>query len=48
MARKRHYPTSEELDKKVKLELEPDEAIRLIMETGDHPDGRGGSETEPD
>ena len=24
------------------------EAIRLIMETGDHPDGRGGSETEPD
>ena len=36
-----HHPTPEELDEKVKLDLEPDEAIRLIMKTGE-------AEAEPD
>ena len=35
MPKNQHHPTPEELDEKVKLDLEPDEAIRLIMETGE-------------
>lgn len=35
MPKNQHHPTPEELDEKVQLDLEPDEAIRLIMETGE-------------
>ena len=28
----------EEMDERVKLDLPPDEAIKLIMETGEHPE----------
>ncbi len=38
MPRNQRQPTPEELDERVKLDLEPDEAIRLIMETGEAPD----------
>jgi hypothetical protein len=41
MPRKRHVPTVKELEERVKLDLEPDEAIRLIMETGE------GGQDEP-
>jgi hypothetical protein len=34
----KHDPTVKELDERVKLDLPADEAIRLIMETGEHPD----------
>ena len=34
MPRNQHHPTPEELDERVKLDLDPDEAIKLIMETG--------------
>jgi hypothetical protein len=32
--RGQHHPTPEERDERVKLDLPPDEAIRLVMETG--------------
>jgi hypothetical protein len=38
MPRNQHHPTPEERDERVKLDLDPDEAIRLIMETGEHPE----------
>ena len=38
MPKNQHHPTPKELDERVKLDLEPDEAIRLIMETGDSGD----------
>lgn len=34
MPKNQYHPTPEELDEKVQLDLEPDEAIRLIIETG--------------
>ncbi len=34
MPRGQHHPTPEERDERVKLDLPPDEAIRLVMETG--------------
>lgn len=34
MPRDQHHPTPEERDERVKLDLPPDEAIKLIMETG--------------
>jgi len=43
--RNQHQPTPEELDERVKLNLEPDEAIRLVMETGEgdaEPDSADG------
>jgi hypothetical protein len=36
--RNQHHPTPEERDERVKLDLPPDEAIRLVMETGEHPE----------
>ena len=36
--RNQHHPTPEERDERVKLDLDPDEAIKLIMETGEHPE----------
>lgn len=39
MPKNQHHPTPEELDDKVKLDLEPDRAIRLIMETGEADEG---------
>jgi hypothetical protein len=34
MPRNQHHPTPEERDERVKIDLPPDEAIKLIMETG--------------
>ncbi len=34
MPRNQHHPTPEERDERVKIELPPDEAIKLVMETG--------------
>jgi hypothetical protein len=38
MPHNQHHPTPEERDERVKLDLDPDEAIRLILETGDGDD----------
>lgn len=43
--RNQRQPTPEELDERVKLPLEPDEAIRLIMETGEG-EAIGGANTD--
>jgi hypothetical protein len=39
--RNQHHPTPEERDERVKLDLDPDEAIKLIMETGEGEDDEG-------
>jgi hypothetical protein len=44
MPRNQHHPTPEERDERVKLDLDPEEAIRLIMETGEGPEDETGSE----
>lgn len=41
--RNQHHPSPEERDEKVKLDLPPDEALRLIMETGEHLDEDGNA-----
>lgn len=38
MPRNQHHPTPEERDERVKLNLDPDEAVKLIMETGENPE----------
>jgi hypothetical protein len=35
MPRNQHHPTPAERDERVKVDLPPDEAIKLIMETGE-------------
>jgi hypothetical protein len=40
MPRNQHHPTPEERDERVKLDLDPNEAIKLVMETGEHPDDK--------
>ena len=45
MPRNQHHPSPEERDERVKLDLPPDEAIRLVMETGEAPDEE--SESNP-
>ncbi len=45
MPRNQHHPTPEERDERVKIDLPPDEAIKLVMETGPNPDEEG--EPEP-
>jgi hypothetical protein len=37
MPKNQHHPTPDQLDERVKLDLDPEEAIRLIMETGEGP-----------
>ena len=39
MPRNQHHPTPAERDERVKLDLPPDKAIKLIMETGEGDDG---------
>jgi hypothetical protein len=41
MPRSQYHPTPAERDERVKLDLPPDEAIRLVMETGEHPETEG-------
>ena len=36
--RNQRHPSPEERDEKVKLDLEPDEALKLLMEMGEHPE----------
>lgn len=36
--RNQHHPTPAERDERVKLDLPPDEAIKLILETGENPE----------
>jgi len=36
--RSQYHPKPEERDERVKLDLPPDKAIRLVMETGPHPE----------
>ncbi|MGA2035989.1 MAG: hypothetical protein ABSH04_00150 [Acidimicrobiales bacterium] len=38
MPKHQHHPTPQERDGRVKLDLPPDEAIRLVMATGPHPE----------
>lgn len=38
MPRGQHHPSPEERDERVKLALPPDEAIKLVTETGPHPE----------
>ncbi len=45
MPNNQHHPTPEERDERVKLDLPPDEAIKLIMETGEHPEDDEGPES---
>jgi hypothetical protein len=33
-----HHPTPEELDERVKVDLDPEEAISLLLQTGPHPE----------
>jgi hypothetical protein len=35
MPRNQHHPTPAELNERVKLDLPPDKAIKLILETGE-------------
>jgi len=46
MPRNQHHPTPEERDERVKLDLPPEEAIKLIMETGGDDDHQGGDPSE--
>jgi len=43
MPRNQHHPTPKERDERVKIDLPPDEVIKLVMETGPNPE----DETEP-
>ena len=43
-----HHPTPEERDERVKLDLPPDEAIRLVMETGEGSETEAQEGSEPD
>ncbi len=36
MPRNQHHPGAEERDERVKVDLDPDEAIAAILETGPH------------
>ena len=36
MPRSQYHPTPAERDERVKLDLPPDEAIKLVLETGEH------------
>jgi hypothetical protein len=42
--RNQHRPSQEERDERVTLDLPADEAIKLILETGEHPDEEEGTE----
>jgi hypothetical protein len=43
----REQPTKDERDEPVKIELDPDEALRAIMATGPHPDHAPVEQDEP-
>jgi hypothetical protein len=36
---KKHRPTPEELDERVKVDIDPDEFIEGVLAAGPHPDG---------
>ena len=38
MPRNQHHPRPEERDERVKIDLPPDEAIKLVMETEPNPE----------
>jgi hypothetical protein len=38
MPRNQHHPTPAERDERVKIDLDPDEAIAAILEAGPHPE----------
>ncbi len=40
MPKGQHNPTPAERDERVKINLDPDEAIKAILETGPHPEDR--------
>jgi hypothetical protein len=42
MPRNQHHPTPAERDGRLKIDLDPDEAIKLILESGDHSREDGG------
>jgi hypothetical protein len=42
--RNQHHPTPEERDEKVKVDLPPDEFMRGVMETGEHPEEEDSEE----
>ena len=44
MPRSQYHPTPEERDERVKLDLPPDEAIKLILEAGEHPEDESDGE----
>jgi hypothetical protein len=46
MPRNQHHPTPEERDERVKLDLDPDEAIKLILETGEGSDHEADGKPE--
>lgn len=46
--RNQHHPSQEERDEKVKLDLPPDEALKLIMETGEHPEDEPEEQQQKD
>jgi hypothetical protein len=46
MPRSQYHPTPAERDERVKLDLPPDEAIKLILETGPYPEGEDAEAKE--
>ncbi len=47
MPKNQHHPTPDELDERVKLDLDPELAIRLVMETGEGEDAPVDDAVEP-
>jgi hypothetical protein len=44
--RNQHHPTPEERDERVKLDLPADEVIKLILETGEHPEDQEATDQD--
>jgi len=38
MPKNQYHPTPDQLDERVKLDLDPETAIKLVMETGENDD----------
>ena len=47
MPRSQFHPSPAERDEQVKLDLPPDKAIKLILETGEHPEEKDSEESDP-
>ena len=46
MPRSQYHPTPEERDERVKIDLPADKAIKLVLETGPHPEEPEGEDSD--